>query len=234
MTIAQQLYDLLGIDAELDRCKSSIAAIDETLADDRQIRDRRRAVEVGRAVLSKQETQRRDIELSIGSSQEKGKQLEETLYGGSVRNSRELEGMHLELSLLKENQQKQEEGLLRALEAIEDTERKLGRLEGGLREMEETRERQLVNLGGERAQLESEIEALEARRRGMASLVSPEDLRLYDRMRVARQGQAVSRVERGVCGGCRISLPSRVVQQARTSQRPVQCPSCSRILFVSQ
>ena len=234
MTIAQQLYDLLGIDAELDRCRSSIVAIDETLADDKQIRDRRRAVEVGRTVLSRQETQRRDIELSIGSSQEKGKQLEETLYGGSVRNARELEGMHLELSLLKENQQKQEEGLLRALEAIEDTERKLGRLEGGLREMEESREQQRVDLSGERAQLESEIEALEARRRGMASQIRPDDLRLYDRMRIARQGQAVSRVERGVCGGCRISLPSRVVQQARTSQRPVQCPSCSRILFVSQ
>ena len=233
MTIAQQLYDLLGVDAELDRCRSSIAAIDETLADDKTLRDRRRAVEMGRAVLGRQETERRDIELSVGSSQEKGKQLEEKLYDGSVRNSRELEGMNTELNLLKENQRRQEEGLLRALEAIEETERKLGRIEGGLREMEETREQQRVDLGGERAKLETEIEALQARRSSMASQVSPDHLRLYDRMRVARQGHAVSRVERGVCGGCRISLPSRVVQQARTSQRPVQCPSCSRILFVS-
>ena len=234
MTIAQQLYDLLGVDGELDRCRSTIASIDETLSDDRLLRERRRVVEAGRAVLSRQETERRDMELSIGSFQEKGKQLEETLYGGSVRNSRELEAMNTELELLRENQRKHEEGLLRALEAIEDTERKLGRLEDGLREMEEAREQQQVTLVGERAQLEAESEALQARRSGMASQVSAEDLRLYDRMRVARQGQAVARVERGVCGGCRISLPSRVVQQARTSQRPVQCPSCSRILFVSQ
>ena len=234
MTIAQQLYDLLGVDGELDRCRSTIASIDETLADDRLLRERRRVVEAGRAVLSRQETKRRDIELSIGSFQEKGKQLEETLYGGSVRNSRELEGMNKELELLRENQHKHEEGLLRALEAIEDTERKLGRLEDGLREMEEAREQQHVSLVDERAQLEAESEALQARRSGMASQVDPDHLRLYDRMRLARQGQAVSRVERGVCGGCRISLPSRVVQQARTSQRPVQCPSCSRILFVSQ
>ena len=234
MTIAQQLYDLLGVDGELDRCRNTIASIDETLADDRLLRERRRVVEAGRAVLSRQETERRDIELSIGSFQEKGKQLEETLYGGSVRNSRELEGMNKELELLRENQRRHEEGLLRALEAIEDTERKLGRLEDGLREMEEAREQQQVSLVGERAQLEAESEALQVRRSGMASQVNPEHLRLYDRMRVARQGQAVARVERGVCGGCRISLPSRVVQQARTSQRPVQCPSCSRILFVSQ
>lgn len=234
MTIAQQLYDLLGIDGELDRCRSTIASIDETLADDRLLRERRRVVEAGRAVLNRQETERRDMELSIGSFQEKGKQLEEKLYGGSVRNSRELEGMNLELELLRENQRKHEEGLLRALEAIEDTERKLGRLEDGLREMQEAREQQHASLAGERAQLEAASEALQARRSGMASQVNPEHLRLYDRMRIARQGQAVSRVERGVCGGCRISLPSRVVQQARTSQRPVQCPSCSRILFVSQ
>ena len=233
MTIAQQLYDLLSIDDELDRCKTSITAIDESLADDKLIRERRRAVEAGRAILSRQETERRDMELSIGSFLEKGKQLEEKLYGGSVRNSRELEAMNTELLLLRENQRKQEEGLLVALEAIEQTERKLGGFESALQALESEREQQRVKLLDERAQLEAESETLAARRSGVASQVSPEHLRLYDRLRATRQGQAVTRVERGICGGCRLSLPTRVVQQARTSQRPMQCPSCSRILYVS-
>ena len=233
MTVVQQLHDLLGIDGDLDRCRQSIASIDETLADDRLLRERRRAVEVARTVLSRQETVRRDLELSIGSFQEKGAQLEGTLYGGSVRNSRELEGMHLELNLLRENQRKLEEELLSALEAIDETQRKLGGLEGSLREMETSRGQQRKQLLAERAQLETESAALEVRRGNMTSQVSVEHLRLYDGLRATRQGRPVARVERGVCRGCRISLPTRVVQQARTSQRPVQCPSCSRILFVS-
>ena len=233
MTVSQQLYDLQSIDDELDRCRTSITAIDETLADDRLIRERRRAVEVGRAVLNRQETERRDMELSIGSFVEKGKQLEEKLYGGSVRNARELEGMNMELNLLRENQRKQEEGLLRSLEAIEVTQRKLGGLEVALQDMETEREQQRVKLLDERAQLEAESETLAARRGEVTSQVSPEHLRLYDRLRATRQGQAVSRVERGICRGCRLSLPTRVVQQARTSQRPMQCPSCSHIIYVS-
>ena len=233
MTVVQQLYDLVGIDGGLERCRQSIASIDETLADDRQLRERRRAVEAARVVLGRQETVRRDLELSIGSFQEKGKELEEKLYGGSVRNSRELEGMNLELNLLRENQRKQEEELLSALEKIDETERKLGGFEGALREIETSRVQQREQLLTERAQLETESAALEERRGSVTSQVSVEHLRLYDRLCAARQGQAVARVERGVCRGCRISLPTRVVQQARTSQRLMQCPSCSRILYVS-
>ncbi len=74
---------------------------------------------------------------------------------------------------------------------------------------------------------------LEVKRQNQTSLVSPEHLNLYDSLRSKRQGQAVVKVERGLCQGCRISLPTKVVQLARTAQKPVQCPSCSRILYVN-
>jgi predicted nucleic acid-binding Zn-ribbon protein len=48
-----------------------------------------------------------------------------------------------------------------------------------------------------------------------------------------RQGRAVAKVERGMCGGCRISLPMTVLQKARSGLDVVQCVSCERILYVS-
>ena len=85
----------------------------------------------------------------------------------------------------------------------------------------------------ERSSLQEALAQLQKNREGMSALISPVHLSLYDSLRSTRQGVAVVRVERSACQGCRITLPTRVVQQARTSAEPVKCPSCSRILYVS-
>ena len=233
MTVVQQLYDLSGIDGGIDRHGQSIASIDETLADNQLLLRSRRAVEVARAALSKQEVARKDLDLTVGSYQDKGKQLEEKLYEGTVRNPRELKGMQQELELLREQQKQQEDNLLLALETTEKAEQRLGGLEKTLREVQTAKQREQAQLLEEKARLQKELTKLEERRHSVSSQVNPNHMRLYDSLRSTRQSQAVARVERGICQGCRISLPTRAVQQARTSQEPAQCPSCSRILYVS-
>ena len=55
-------------------------------------------------------------------------------------------------------------------------------------------------------------------------------LGLYAALRQAKQGRAVAKVERGSCQGCRIGLPTHMVQKVRAQESLVQCPSCERIL----
>jgi predicted nucleic acid-binding Zn-ribbon protein len=231
MTVVQQLYDLLAIDVEIDKCKQSIASIDETLADNRLLLGTQRVVEETQATLREQETVRKDLELVVDSYQDKGKQLETKLYGGTVSNPRELRDMQIGLNLLQEQQKQQEESLLLSLEGVEDTERRLGNLQSALEEIQAARQKQQEQLLGEKTNLEKDSSALNEKRQGLSSLVSTEQLRLYDSIRSIRQGQAVAKVDRGMCQGCRISLPTKIVQLARTSEKPVQCPSCSRILY---
>ena len=233
MTVVRQLFDLLGIDGEIERNSQSISTVESALADNHLLLKTQRAVEEAQATLKIQEAERRDLELIVGTSQDKAKQLESQLYGGTVRNPRELEDMQLELNLLREQQKQQEESLLLALEAADETELGLGNLETTLQEIQSTWQGEHERLLEERAQLQEALAQLEEKRQTQSSLVSAEHLNLYDSLRTKRQGQAVAKVERGLCQGCRISLPTRVVQQARTSQRPVQCPSCSRILFAN-
>ncbi|MFH1560358.1 MAG: C4-type zinc ribbon domain-containing protein [Chloroflexota bacterium] len=233
MTVVQQLFDLLGIDNDIERYNQSVASIEDALADNHLLLETQRAVEETRATLRKQETERGDMDLAVESFQDKGKQLESNLYGGTVRNPRELEDMQLELNLLREQQKQQEESLFLALEAIEETERSLSSLESALQEIQAAWQKEQERLLEERAHLQKDSALLEEKRQSLSSLVSPEHLKLYDSLRSIRQGQAVAKVERGMCQGCRISLPTRVVQMARTSPKPVQCPSCSRILYVS-
>ena len=55
-------------------------------------------------------------------------------------------------------------------------------------------------------------------------------LGVYESLRTLKQGRAVARIEQGACQGCRISLPTHVVQRARGGTVLVHCPSCERIL----
>jgi predicted nucleic acid-binding Zn-ribbon protein len=44
----------------------------------------------------------------------------------------------------------------------------------------------------------------------------------------------VVKVERGACLGCRLTVPTVILQRARSGMNPtpVQCPSCERMLYV--
>ena len=233
MTVVQQLYELLGVDQEIDKHSQSIASVEAALADTQALVDTRHAVEESRETLRKQQTEHRDIELIVEASQTKAGEVEGKLYGGTVRNPRELEDLQAELNMLREQQQRHEETLLQSLEEVDEAESSLKGLETTLAEMEDTWRREEGRLLEERSALQDGLAQLRKRRESMSALVSPVHLSLYDGLRSSRQGLAVSKVERGTCQGCRIALPTRVVQQARTSAEPVKCPSCSRILFAS-
>ncbi|MDP6101831.1 MAG: C4-type zinc ribbon domain-containing protein [Dehalococcoidia bacterium] len=233
MTVVQQLYDLLAIDVEIERYRKSIASIDETLADNRLLLETQRTLEAIRLTLKQQETERKDLDLTLESYQDKGKELEGKLYGGIVRNPRELKDMQTELNLLRERQEQQEEVLLLALETIEETEQSFSSLESALQEIQIAREKECKQLLKEKTHLQKDSALLKEKRQGLSSLVDTVHLKLYDSLRSIRQGQAVAKVERGMCQGCRISLPTKMVQLARAAQKPVQCPSCSRILYAS-
>ncbi len=90
-----------------------------------------------------------------------------------------------------------------------------------------------TGLLAERAELEPEIGRLEEQREQRIAEIGRASLGLYQLLRERRGGQAVARVDRGMCQGCRISLPMSVLQKARTGVGLVQCVSCERILLVT-
>ena len=233
MTVVQQLYDLLGVDGDIDRHNQTIASLDAALADTQRLVETRQAVEEARVELRKQHAERRDLELTVETSQGKAGEVETKLYGGTVRNPRELEDLQDELDMLRGQQKKHEESLLQVLEVVEEAESGLSALEDSLQEMEVSWQEEEARMLAERSSLQEALAQLQKNREGMSALISPVHLSLYDSLRSTRQGVAVVRVERSACQGCRITLPTRVVQQARTSAEPVKCPSCSRILYVS-
>ena len=81
------------------------------------------------------------------------------------------------------------------------------------------------------AKLGDDLAALALEREEVLRLVAQNLIPMYESLRKSRGGVAVARVERNMCQGCRLSLPTGDVQKARTSQGTVLCSSCGRILY---
>jgi hypothetical protein len=112
-------------------------------------------------------------------------------------------------------------------------ERGLAEAERRRSDMEARWQAEQESLRQQRDVLQREIRELGRRRSGQEVTIDAEMMRQYEALRALHQGRAVAKVERGICQGCRITLPMHVLQRARRGNHLVQCTSCERILYLS-
>jgi hypothetical protein len=233
MTIAADLYALQEIDSAIEAATASLAAVEEQLGGAEELIAGRQAVEEARHALEGVSRQQRELEWQVDDLRSRLSDVEGKLYGGSVRNPKELAGVQEEANILKGQLRRREDELLELMVRVEETQATLREAEESLSEMDERWRQAQQELMGEKERLEGELAGLEDRRERQSGLIEARVLALYENLWERRQGRAVVKVERGMCGGCRISLPMTVLQKARSGLDVVQCVSCERILYVS-
>lgn len=233
MTIVRQLYELQELDLEIAQVQNRVASIDGELGD-------RSALEVMKSDLDEQGTslrdfqrQRRTEELEAESVRQKVTDIEGKLYGGSVKSVRELESGQKEVLFIKEQLGKLDDQLLETMMVLDEGQSNLKSLEGALAHAEDDWQTRQTELSRERQTLEATLASLQARRQDFVSRVGQRDLGLYEGLRSSKAGEAIAKVERGLCRGCRMALPTHQLQRARLGRETVLCNSCGRILFVS-
>jgi len=233
MTIAADLYALQEIDSAVEATKASLTAVEEQLGESEELIAGRQAVEEARDALEGVSKQQRDQEWQVDDLRSRLSDVEGKLYGGSVRNPKELGSMQDEANILRGQLRRREDELLDLMVRVEERQAALREAEESLTEVEGRWRQDQKELTSEKEKLEGELAGLEERRRQQTGLIEARVLALYDNLWERRQGRAVAKVERGMCGGCRITLPMTVLQKARSGMDVVQCVSCERILYVS-
>ena len=233
MTIAADLYALQEIDSAVEATKASLTAVEEQLGESEELIAGRQAVEEGRDAVEGVSKQQRELEWQVDDLRPRLSDVEDKLYGGSVRNPKELGSMQDEANILRGQLRRREDELLDLMVRVEERQTALREAEESLTEVEGRWRQDQKELTSEKEKLEGELAGLEERRRQQTGLIEARVLALYDNLWERRQGRAVAKVERGMCGGCRITLPMTVLQKARSGMDVVQCVSCERILYVS-
>lgn len=176
----------------------------------------------------------KDLDLEIRSLDGKRAQVEADMYSGRVRNPKELSAMQNDVAALARTKSALEDEVLALYERGERLDADVA---GSTRDLEALRTdadrqasayREAVAIG------DREIASLEAQRAELVSAIDEDVLRRYDRLRPVKGGLAVVVVRSdGICDGCHVAVPERVVSRLRRDPDGVQtCDACGRILVV--
>ena len=230
MGVARQLYQLQEIDLEVESDQQALERMVSQLGENRAVVKARADLESAQKQLAEFGHRQHSAEWEIDDVVSKVKAAEEQLYSGRIKNPKELASLQHEVELLKARRGQLENSALEIMSQVELTENNVADLSRELEKLEAEWQQQQQRLSVDIEVLRSKLSELEQKRRLISAEIEPRATEVYERLRKSK-GQAVARVEQGICRGCRISLPFSDLQQAR-SDNLVPCSSCGRILFL--
>ena len=228
----KRLYDLQELDWELSADEASLEEVRARLEDESEINAARARLQKLTAELDKRAPLRRALESSLARLEERLQAAEQRLYGGAVTNPRELSASEEERRLLQEQRGAEEDSMLDVMVEIEELQSSRDATQELLGRLETDREAEYADLLQRQDALVVRIDELRRGRQRITPEIPVAMLSVYESLIKTRGGHAVAKVERGLCQGCRLALPTMENQRAKSSQGIVQCSSCRRILYV--
>jgi predicted nucleic acid-binding Zn-ribbon protein len=233
MTTAAELFALQETDLAIDGAVAKLNDIEAQLGESEELLAARETVDLSRQTVHEIQARHKDLDLQAEEARAKAADIEKKLYGGGVSNPKELEGYQADLTSLRGQLRKREDALLEVMLELEEAEAALKEAEAALARTEAAWNAGQGTLLESRSALQDELAGFQAVRADQLDGMDRAALALYDALRQRRDGTAIALVERGLCQGCRISLPMSILQRARSGAGLVQCVSCERILLVN-
>lgn len=230
MGLSKSLYELQQIDLELQRKQQLLDETERNLGESEALIEARAQFASLKSHLAGVETKQKDADWEVEDLANKVKQLKDKLYGGTVKNPKELVSLEHEREILQKQLREKEDALLDLMAEAESTRDKLRQGSQSLKETESKWRQEQEVLLQKQAQLKKELTELNHRRDILFAQLDPSSAQLYEQVK-SMKGQAVVRVEQGRCQGCRITLAVSEWQRVRTGVI-VHCSNCGRILHL--
>lgn len=228
-----QLYELQQIDTALTRAMAHRQGLDDGTT-------QRAALAAATAHLAEIQRQRTDsqsrlrvLDLEIQSLQAKRTRVNMDLYSGRIGNPKELAAMQEEVAAFDRRKAALEDEVLALLEQVDP-------LDAQIREGQQAREAGAAALARQEglfretaAAADREISDLTARRAALVASIDDDLMRRYDRLREHKGGIAVVMVRGGICDGCHMAIPARLVTRLENDPDLLAaCDDCGRLLVV--
>jgi len=227
-----KLFRLQQLDSHLDLAQARLTQIEAALSDDRELSLARSQAQEAENLVDSERKALRRAEDEVKSQRVKIEQTEATLYGGKVRNPKELQDLQQETASLKRYLSVLEDRQLERMIALEDAEKIRT---GALDQLEGAQQRNLQSnsaLVKEQSSLLDEVRHLQAERQAEIGSIPEADLALYQNLRQQRRGVAVAKVIDKTCSACGSTLSSALLHASRSPNQLTRCDTCGRILYI--
>lgn len=225
------LYELQQMDSAIDALKRAFAALDSGQAET-AVRDTAKTeYEEAAATLHTDTASLRDAELEQQSVVTKKEGFEKKLYGGSVTNPRELMAMQEEVEMLERNRARLDEKIMTLLSEIEIHRARESRTKQALQEASSALKAKQKDYKQQAQTIADQARLLIEQRSAAAKNIPPDLLKRYETLRTNKAGLAIVPLEDGnACGGCKMGLPTMLVQRVHEGSHIEVCQNCKRIL----
>jgi predicted nucleic acid-binding Zn-ribbon protein len=232
VTDLETLVQLQAIDQEIAQKSRRLGEVRATLGESEEVRAARTALEAARGRLHDLEQRQRALEWDVDDRANRIRELDAKLYSGTIKNPKELAGLQTEIEHLRTALSDAEGNALQVMGDVDEKRSEVGRLERGLADLEAQWGSGQEHLRDEKKELEGALSALNTRRQAPAAAVPQPLLVQYDQIR-KRRGTAVARIDRNMCLGCRTTLPTSQIQNARQG-KIITCSECGRMLYLGR
>ena len=229
MTKGADLYRLQCLDSESDEKQRRLAEVEAALGESDALRQARRALEKAEALARKWKLGQRDLELQIAGLADKTARFEQRLYSGAVKNPKELADLQAEVASLRRRRQQLEDDLLETMIEREEAEAGQVRAREHLEQTEALWTTEQADMEVERETLQGELAGLERARSALLPNIEAADLSTYRAVRRAKGGLAVVQLRDGACGGCGVTVSSRLEWELRQNTL-TPCSNCGRMI----
>lgn len=225
------LYEIQKVDTEIAAVKDAMAALDTGVDLESQIAAE--AAELASLVERHRGTEREslDHDLELKTLEEKRTKFRTQLYGGTVRNPRQLQDLQEEVGMLDREIGKTEDRMLELMDALESGRTETGERKGRLATMRERLRETQERYNSTTDRLRGEVGALDNRRKELAAQVPAQLLKRYEQIRVRQGNLGLVKVIGTNCPGCRVALPSETVKALKADRGTITCENCGRLLF---
>lgn len=231
MSEALNLYRLQKLDTTIDRINTRLIEIEEKLSDDSRVKRAQKKLEKTKAEAKQIRIKLNQIEDKVEAQRIKRKKNQAALFGGKIKNPKELQDLQMESEALKRYISQLEDEQLEAMFANESAENAENQASKDLTQIKGTVAEENASLLGEKNKIEADLERLIREKEAVLQSISPKSLSLYQKLRRTKYGTAIAAISEGGCSICGQSLTPADLQTIRASSKLVFCPNCGRILF---
>jgi hypothetical protein len=226
-----KLYRLQQLDSQIDRLQARLRDIDRALGESEILNQAQNRFNQVEEMLNKERNALNKAEGDVQNQRIKIEQTEATLYGGKVKNPKELQDLQNEAASLKRYKTLLEDRQLEVMMQVEEVEALYALRQAELEEARQKHAQEHQELAIDKTNIEKEVTSLNSERLATAEGISQEEIALYNQIRQQRRGIAVAKVADRACSACGSILHATVLQAARTPNQITRCPNCGRILY---
>jgi predicted nucleic acid-binding Zn-ribbon protein len=226
---------LQALDLRAAELRKEIAALPKRILEiEKALEAHTRRLELDRAALAANQRERKKIEGDIQLHQQKISKLRDQMM--EAKTNEQYRAFQEEIAWFENAIRKAEDQILELMSEAETLEANVRKAEADLREEKKSVEAEKEQARARTQADKQELARIEAERKEVASLLSPEVLSVYERLRTRHYpgGDVLAEARDGRCMGCMMTMRPQLFQDVKSGERVVYCETCRRILYVEE